>query len=53
MHRLIMPKKTRDYLLMGIIAGIIAGLLLSYIGGITYYGIIQVTESIKMSFKTP
>ena len=53
MHKLIMPKRTLDYLLMGIIAGIIAGLILIYIGGITYYGIIQAFESIKMSFKMP
>ncbi len=53
MHRLIMPRRTLDYLLMGIIAGIIAGLVLIYIGGITYYSIIQAAESIKMSFKMP
>jgi len=48
-----MPRRTLDYLLMGIIAGILAGLLLIYIGGITYYGIIQASEGIKMSFKMP
>ena len=53
MHKLIMPRRTLDYLLMGIIAGILAGLLLIYIGGITYYGMIQAVESIKMNFKMP
>ena len=53
MHKLVMPKRRWDYLLMGIIAGIFAGLILIYIGGITYYGIIQASESIKMSFKMP
>jgi len=53
MHKLIMPRRTLDYLLMGIIAGILAGLLLIYIGGITYYSIIQASEGIKMSFKMP
>ena len=51
MHKLIMPKRTLDYLLMGIIAGILAGLLLIYIGGITYYGIIQTAEFIKATFR--
>ncbi len=53
MRHLVMPRRTLDYLLMGIVAGIIAGLILVYIGGITYYGIIQASESIKMGFKTP
>ena len=48
MRHLVMPKRTLDYLLMGIIAGIIAGLLLIYIGGITYYGIIQAFEGTTM-----
>jgi hypothetical protein len=48
-----MPARTLDYLWMGIIAGIIAGLVLVYIGGITFYAIIQATEGIKGAFKMP
>ena len=52
MRSLIMPRRTIDYLLMGIVAGVLAGLLLIYVGGITYHGIIQATESVKISLKT-
>ena len=51
--QLTMPTRTLDYLLMGIIAGAIAGIILVYIGGITYHSIIQASEGIKMSFKMP
>ena len=50
---LIMPTKTLDYLVMGIIAGIVAGIILVYIGGITYFELINVGEGMKMAFKTP
>ncbi|MFA4856085.1 MAG: hypothetical protein WC634_05900 [archaeon] len=53
MHGLVMPVRTLDYLLMGIIAGAIAGLILVYIGGITIYAVIQAAQSIKGAFKMP
>ncbi len=53
MRELVMPARTLDYLLMGIIAGVIAGLILVYIGGITFYAIIQASENIKAAFKMP
>ena len=53
MHDFVMPTRTLDYLLMGIIAGVIAGLILVYIGGITFYAIIQASQGIKASFKMP
>lgn len=53
MRSLVMPARRLDYLLMGIIAGAIAGLILVYIGGITFYAIIQATQSIKGAFKMP
>lgn len=53
MQGLVMPNRTLDYLLMGIIAGAIAGLILVYIGGITIYAIIQASQNLKASFKMP
>jgi len=50
MRRLVMPRRTWDYLLMGIIAGIITGLILVYVAGITFYAIMQIAESIKAAF---
>jgi hypothetical protein len=53
MHNFVMPARTMDYLLMGIIAGVIAGLILVYIGGITFYAVMQAGQSIKGAFKMP
>lgn len=49
----IMPTRTLDYLLMGIVAGIVAGIILVYIGGITYFSLMGAGESLKASFKMP
>ena len=46
-----MPARRLDYLLMGIVAGIIAGLILVYIFGITYAEILRVGESIRFAFR--
>lgn len=53
MRDFVMPTNTFEYLLMGIIAGAIAGIILVYIGGITFYAIMQTSESIKAAFKMP
>jgi hypothetical protein len=46
-----MPTRRLDYLLMGIIAGIFAGLICVYILGITYFELLRVGQSIRESFK--
>lgn len=46
-----MPTRTMDYLLMGIAAGIIAGIILVYILGITFFAIIDVVLTVKQAFK--
>lgn len=48
-----MPTRTLDYLLMGIVAGIIAGIILVYIGGITYINLLATIEKLKIAFKMP
>ena len=53
MRSFVMPARTLDYLLMGIIAGIIAGLILVYIGGITIYAVIEAGQNIRSAFKMP
>ena len=47
----VMPTRILDYLLMGIAAGIIAGIILVYIGGITFSAIIDAMLTIKQAFK--
>ncbi len=47
----VMPTRSLDYLLMGIVAGIIAGLILVYIAGITFQAILNVAEILKSAFK--
>ena len=47
----VMPTRTLDYLLMGIAAGIIAGIILVYIVGITFFAIIDVALTVKQAFK--
>ena len=51
MRKLKMPIRTLDYLLMGIIAGILAGIILVYIAGITYAAILETMETLRNSFK--
>ena len=51
MRRLKMPRQTIEYLFMGIIAGIIAGVVLVYVVGVTYMELIRIGESMKMAFK--
>lgn len=46
-----MPIRKVDYLLMGIAAGVIAGIILVYIVGITYIEVIRVSAAIKSAFK--
>jgi len=48
-----MPTRTLDYALMGVAAGVIAGIVLIYIVGISYLELLKVAESIRMSFKMP
>ncbi len=47
----VMPTRTLDYLLMGIAAGIIAGIILVYIAGITFFAMLQAVEGIKSIFQ--
>lgn len=49
--KFVMPSRTLDYLLMGIVAGLIAGIILIYIGGITYFAIIEATETLTGAFR--
>ncbi len=46
-----MPTKSLDYLLMGIIAGVIAGIILVYLVGVTYAEMLKVAESFKTAFE--
>ena len=48
-----MPRRTLDYLLMGIVAGVIAGIILVYIVGITYLEMLKIADSLKNAFKMP
>ncbi len=50
MH-LTMPTRTQEYILMGIVAGIIAGIVLVYIFGVTYAEMLRAAETIRNSFK--
>ncbi len=49
--RFTMPSRTFDYLLMGIAAGIIAGLICVYIFGITYLEMLNVGATVRTAFK--
>ena len=46
-----LPTRTLDYLLMGIIAGIVAGIILVYIAGISYLAILNAAEALKNAFR--
>lgn len=44
-----LPAKTMDYLLMGIIAGIVAGLILTALLGVTASAMMLTTEKVKIA----
>lgn len=46
-----MPTRRLDYLLMGIVAGVIAGLVCVYILGITYFELVKAGQAVSQSFK--
>lgn len=46
-----MPHRTMDYLIMGIIAGLITGIILVYIAGITYAAILETAETLRNAFR--
>jgi len=48
-----MPTRTLDYLLMGIVAGVFAGIILVYVVGVTYLELLRVAESIRDTLKSP
>ena len=47
----VLPTRTLDYLLMGIIAGLVAGIILVYIAGISYLAILQAAEAMRNAFR--
>jgi len=51
-RRLRMPTRRWEYIIMGIAAGVFAGIVCVYIFGITYFELLKAGQSIRESFKT-